>query len=71
MKNTTKATSRHQAREVRIFGLYCDAVNGEHFAIVRSGKWAAVISYLNMTARYRSVRLFIEGTNGNLRPLMA
>ena len=63
--------TRYQSREVRIFGLYCDAVNGEHFSIVRSGRWADVVSYLNKTAPYRSVRLFVEGPDGALRPLMA
>lgn len=64
-------TTRHAARTVRIFGLYHDAVNGEHFSVIRSGTWAEVTEYLSKTVRFTGPRrLFIEGTDGALRPLM-
>lgn len=62
----------HAKRTVRIFALYRDDVNGEHFAIVRSGTWAEVVNYLNITAAYAGARrFFVEGSDGALRPLMA
>ena len=64
--------SKHQTREVRIFGLYRDDLRGEHFAIVRSGTWAEVTAYLSATVRYVGARsLFVAGADGSLRPLMA
>lgn len=64
--------TRHQNREIRIFGLYNDAVNGQHFSIIRSGTWAEIVDYLNKTVRYRGPRsIFVEGADGKLSPLMA
>lgn len=62
----------HTAREVRIFALYNNAVEGTHFAIVRSGTWAQVTAYLNFAHKMAGCRnLFIEQTDGSLKPLMA
>ena len=63
--------TRHSTREVKIFGLYNDDVNGRHFTIIRSGTWSEVVKYLNFVAKYYTVPLFIEGVDGKLRPLMA
>lgn len=64
--------SRHQTREVRIFALYKNDVEGEHFGIVRSGTWADVIGYLNKTVRFSGPRrLFLETADGSLQPLMS
>ena len=65
-------TTRHQTREVRVFALYNNATEGQHFAVVRSGTWAEVVSYLNKTVLYTGPRcLFLEGADGSLSPLMA
>lgn len=64
--------SKHQTREVRIFGLYRDDLRGEYFVIVCSGTWVEVTAYLSAIVRYVGVcSLFVEGADGSLRPLMA
>lgn len=64
--------TRHATRTVRLFALYNNAVEGQHFGIVRSGSWSEVVGYINATHRHAGARqLFIEGTDGKLRPLMA
>jgi hypothetical protein len=64
--------TRHQTREVRIFALYNNATQGQHFGIVKSGTWAEVTQYINTVTPYAGARcLFLEGSDGKLRPLMA
>ena len=63
--------TRHMTREVRIFGLYHDAVRGTHFSIVKSGRWNEVLAYLNIRSRHVGPgNLFIENSDGKLVPLM-
>lgn len=62
----------HTVREVRIFALYSNAVEGTHFAIVRSGTWAQIVSYLNFAHTMAGCRnLFVEQADGSLKPLFA
>ena len=57
---------------IRIYALCSDCINGEHFSVVKTGKWAEVLKHLNFNASYVGGRqFFIEGVDGKLRPLMA
>jgi len=59
-------------REVRLFAAYKNDAEGEHITIVKSGTWQEVVAYMNTRTPYAGTqRFFVEGTDGQLRPLMA
>ena len=64
--------TRHMTREVKIWGLYNNDVDGKHFAIVKSGTWKEIVKYLDTMHVYTGGRcLFMENSAGKLIPLMA
>lgn len=63
--------THHQTREVRVWSLGQTDTDGRHFSPVCSGTWAEILADLAFLARRQiPLSLFVEGTDGKLRPLL-
>lgn len=63
--------THHQNREVRVWSLHQTATDGRHFSPVCSGTWAEILADLAFLARRQiNLCLFVEDTDGQLRPLL-
>lgn len=64
-------STHHQTREVRVWSLHQTATEGRHFSPFRTGTWAEILAELSFLARRQiPLSLFVEGTDGKLRPLL-
>ena len=64
-------STHHQKREVRVWSLHQTAPEGRHFSLFRTGTWAEILADLSFLARRQiHLSLFVEGPDGELRPLL-
>lgn len=63
--------THHQTREVRVWSLHQTDTEGRHFSPALIGTWAEILAELAFLARRQiHLSLFVEGTDGKLRPLL-